>query len=306
MALFPTACPGTSPRMDADIPFADTPFDRRLRRLRRDRAEARFSEANYLHRLMADELLDRLSLVKRNFADALVLGCADGDLSQRLMSLGLDVTSVDAGFRFASACSGGGVQCDEDRPAFADASFDLVVSAGVLDNVNDLPGALVLARKMLRPDGLLLAAFVGAGSLPRLRAAMMAADAATGGAAPHIHPQIDVRAAGDLLTRAGFALPVADSTSLTVRFPDLATLVHDLRAAAATNILAARARRPILRVALAAAEAEFARHAEADGKIPEQVEIIHLTAWAPSPDQPKPARRGSGTTSLAAVLRKPS
>jgi SAM-dependent methyltransferase len=280
---------------------ADTPFDRRLRRLRRDSAETRFSGADYLHRLMADELLDRLALVKRDFADALDLGCADGDLTQRLRRLGLKVTSADAGFRFASAR--GGLQCDEDRPAFADGSFDLIMSVGVLDSVNDLPGALVLARKMLRPDGLFLAAFAGAGSLPRLRGAMMAADAATGGAAPHIHPQIDVRAAGDLLTRAGFALPVADSTPLTVRFPDLATLVRDLRAMAATNILTARSKRPILRAGLAAAQAEFARGADTDGKIQEQVEIIHLTAWAPAPDQPKPARRGSGTTSLSVVLR---
>lgn len=284
---------------------ADTPFDRRMRRLRRDRAEPRFAGANYLHRLMADELLDRLALVKRDFSDALDLGCADGDLSQRLRSLGLTVASSDAGFRFAGrgARDGMAVQCDEDRPAFGDARFDLIISVGVLDSVNDLPGALVLARKMLRPDGLFLAAFLGAGSLPRLRAAMMAADAVAGGAAPHIHPQIDVRAAGDLLTRAGFALPVADSTALTVRFPDLATLVRDLRATGATNILTARSRRPILRAGLAAAEAEFARHADVDGKIQEQVEIIHLTAWAPAPDQPKPARRGSGTTSLASVLR---
>lgn len=284
---------------------ADTPFDRRLRRQRRDRAEPRFAVANYLHRLMADELLDRLALVKRDFREALDLGCADGHLAQRLRSLGLTVTCSDAGFRFAGRCASNGlaVQCDEDRPAFGEGSFDLIMSVGVLDSVNDLPGALVLARKMLRPDGLLLAAFLGAGSMPRLRAAMMAADAVAGGAAPHIHPQIDVRAAGDLLTRAGFALPVADSTSLTVRFPDLATLVGDLRATAATNILTARSRRPILRAGLAAAEAEFARHADPDGKIQEQVEIIHLTAWAPAPDQPKPARRGSGTTSPASVLR---
>jgi SAM-dependent methyltransferase len=243
--------------------------------------------------------------VKRDFRDALDLGCADGHLSARLRSLGLAVTCTDAGSRFAGRCAGDAmaVQCDEDRPAFGDGSFDLIMSVGVLDSVNDLPGALVLARRMLRPDGLFLAAFVGAGSLPRLRGAMMAADTVAGGAAPHIHPQIDVRAAGDLLTRAGFALPVADTTSLTVRFPDLRSLVSDLRAAAATNILTARSRRPILRAGLAAAEAEFARHADVDGKIQEQVEIVHLTAWAPAPDQPKPARRGSGTTSLASVLR---
>src|SRR3546814_9250769 len=88
-------------------------------------------------------------------------------------------------------------------------SFDLVVSAGALHLVNDLPGALALIRRVLKPDGLFLAAFPGGASLTRTRAALLAGDiAATDGAAPRIAPLVDVRAAGDLLGRAGFALPV--------------------------------------------------------------------------------------------------
>ena len=158
----------------------------------------------------------------------------------------------------------------------------------------------------MRPDGLFLAAFAGAGSLPRLRSAMLAADAAQGGgAAARIHPQIDVRAAGDLLGRAGFALPVADADGIDIRFPHLAGLIADLRGMAATNILADRARAPLGRAALAAAFADFADHADPDGKTAEHFEILYLIGWAPSPDQPKPARRGSATASLAAALRPP-
>ncbi len=113
------------------------------------------------------------------------------------------------------------MQCDEDRLPFADGAFDLVVSVGALDSVNDLPGALLLTRRALKPDGLFLAALAGAGSLARLRRAMLAADAAEGGAAPRVHPQIDVRAAGDLLVRAGFALPVVDAQPVEVRFRSL-------------------------------------------------------------------------------------
>src|SRR5919107_1568930 len=119
----------------------------------------------------------------------------------------------------------GGVQGDEDRLPFADEAFDLIVSVGVLDTVNDLPGALLLIRRALRPDGLFLAAFPGAGSLPRLKRAMLAADAVGGGAAARVHPQIEVRSAGDLLTRAGFALPVVDVQPVDVRFASLLGLV---------------------------------------------------------------------------------
>lgn len=279
----------------------ETPFDRALRRLRRDRAAGRFGEADYLHRLAADELLARLDMVTRPFSRALDLGCADGYLAARLRERGVEVVAVDACGRFAAAA--GGVQADEERLPFGDGAFDLIVSVGALDTVNDLPGALILARRALQPDGLFLAAFAGAGSLPRLRSAMLAADAAEGGASPRIHPQIDVRAAGDLLARAGFALPVADADGVTVRFPNLPALVRDLRAMGATNILTSRSRRPIGRIGLAAALADFAAFADPDGRTAERFEIVHLSGWAPSPDQPQPARRGSATASLAAALK---
>jgi NADH dehydrogenase [ubiquinone] 1 alpha subcomplex assembly factor 5 len=277
----------------------ERPFDRRLRRLRRDRAAASGPGADYLFRRMADEIAERLDLVQRLFTDALDLGCGGGYLTALLRARGLDVTSADAGAAYAA----GGVQTDEDRLPFPPASFDLIVSAGALDTVNDLPGALALIRRALRPDGLFLAAFAGAGSLPRLRAAMHAAEEA---ASPRIHPQIDVRAAGDLLVRAGFALPVADSETLTVRFSSLASLVRDLRGMGATNILTDRSRRPIGRTGLAAAAAAFAGGADAEGKVPERFEIVHMSGWAPAPGQPRPAHRGSATASLADALRPPA
>jgi SAM-dependent methyltransferase len=277
----------------------DAPFDRRLRRLRRDRAARRFAQADYLHRLAADEIVERLAFVKRDFRLALDLGCAGGYLTRRLRELGLEVVPCDSGLLFAAAAEG--VQADEDRLPFADGAFDLIVSTGALDSVNDLPGALLLARRALRPDGLFLAAFAGAGSLPRLKRAMLAADSVEGGAAPRVHPQIDVRAAGDLLTRAGFALPVVDVQPVEVRFSALMDLVRDLRAMGATNLLAGRSRRPIGRLGLAAAVADFE---DGSDKTTERFEILHLLGWAPSPDQPKPARPGSGKVSLAEALKR--
>src|SRR5688500_2253835 len=137
----------------------DAPFDRTLRRLRRDRAAARFAEADYLHRLAADELIERLGFVKRDFRRALDLGSAGGYLAGRLRERGLEVTACDSGGAFARAA--GGVQADEDRLPFADGAFDLIVSVGALDSVNDLPGALLLARRALEPDGLFLGPFAG-------------------------------------------------------------------------------------------------------------------------------------------------
>jgi SAM-dependent methyltransferase len=246
---------------------------------------------------MVDETLDRMGAVKRSFERALDLGCLDGKVSAALRAQGMVVVSADPGFQ--SARGAGGVQCDEDRLPFADSSFDLVVACGGLDQADDLPGALTLIRRVLKPDGLFLGAFLGAGSLARLRAALLASEER---AVARLHPQIDVRSAGDLLARAGFALPVADAERVTVRYGSLFDLLRDLRGAGATSLLAG-AVTPLNRSALARAAEHFGAAADPDGKTAETVEIVHLLGWAPAASQPQPARRGSASASLADALR---
>lgn len=269
-------------------------FDRAARRQRRDRAATDFAGHDFLRRAMLDGIEDRLATVTRGFSDILDLGCFDGGFAA---PPGTRVARMDAGFRFAQGV--GGVQADEDRLPFGDATFDAVVSAGVLDQVDDLPGALALARRVLRPDGLFLAALVGAGSFPRLRQALRTGDGDR--PAARLHPQVDVRSAGDLLVRAGFALPVADVETLEIGYPDLARLLADLRGAALTNVLVDRV--PLTRAGLGIAAAAFATAADPDGRTRERVELLFLTGWAPDPSQPKAARRGSGGTSLAEALK---
>lgn len=260
------------------------PFDAALGRLRRARHGAGRDEAFWLHHRAAEELRDRLDLVARPFTNALELS-SDDWLGEQLVAQGVPVLRA----------------AEEDLPGLPPGSFDLAVSVGLLDTINDLPGALALIRRALKPDGLFLAAFAGAGSLRRLRQAMRAAEAVEGrDPSPRIHPQIDVRAAGDLLSRAGFALPVADREVVEVRYASLSRLLSDLRLTGSTNILAQRSRAPFTRLGLAAAMAEFGAGAV------ERFELIFLSGWAPAPSQPAPARRGSGTALLADALRPKS
>jgi SAM-dependent methyltransferase len=240
---------------------------------------------------MLEAIHERLAGVNRQFRDVLDLGSFGGGFDLP----GASITRLDAGRAWAE----GGLQGEEDMPHFADASFDLVVSAGVLDSVNDVPGALALARRALRPDGLFLGAFLGAGTLSTLRACFMAAEADR--PAARFHPQIDVRAAGDLLARAGFALPVSDTETLTVRYASIFGLFRDLRGMAATNLLPGTP--SLARATLARAAQAFAERADAGGRTPERFEIVYLTGWAPDASQPKPARRGSATASLADALK---
>ena len=291
------ACRGCMIRAQAACMSAPEIFDRAARRVLRNRAALNYSAHDFVRAAMLDGISERLATVKRSFVDVLDLGSFDGAY---VPPAGSRVARMDAGHTFAR--QSGAIQADEDRLPFADASFDLVVSAGVLDQVNDVPGSLALARRALRPDGLFLGALLGAGSLSTLRGALRTAE----GERPvaRFHPQIDVRSAGDLLMRAGFALPVADTETLRVRYGGLGKLLDDLRGMAATNVLIER--QPLRRDTLARTASAFADAADPDGRTAERFEIIFLTGWAPSPDQPQPARRGSATASLAAELARKS
>lgn len=269
-------------------------FDRVRRRARRDRAAPRFADSAFIRDWMLEGIAERLDAVRREFIDVLDLGCFDGSF---MPPPGARVTRIDAGARFAAMA--GGIQGEEDQPHFADGSFDLVIAAGSLDTVNDLPGALSLIRRALRPDGLFLGAFLGGGTLSTLRAVMLEAEAER--PAARVHPQIDVRAAGDLLMRTGFALPVADVETLSVRYASLFDLVRDLRGMAGTGLLPSAP--PLARATVARAAAGFAARADAEGRTTERFDTIFMTGWAPDPSQPQPARRGSATASLAAALK---
>ncbi len=268
-------------------------FDRNARRRRRDRTSG--APEAFLTGLMIDELLDRLTVVTRQFADVLIIG-AEARLIATLSASGANVTMVDPSPLRAGACA-----CDEDRLAFASGIFDLVIACGTLATVADLPGALILIRRALRPDGLMLACFAGAVSFASLRRAAALADAENGRSVARFHPQVDVRAAGDLLVRAGFALPVADLDNVDLAYRDVAALLRDLRAAAMTNVLAER--HAVSRNWLARLAAAFVAQAGDDGRVHETLALLTLTGWAPAPDQPKPAARGSATASLSAALR---
>ena len=220
---------------------------------------------------MASDLLERLDAVRRPFRRALILGCDFKTICPVLEQRGISCVLADTCPEIGEAF--GGVACDEDRLAFANSSFDLVIAIGTLDTVTDLPGAFALINRVLEEGGLFLGAMMGAGSLPALRSIMHDRndDRAS---VMRFHPQIDVRGAGDLLARAAFQLPVAESETVSVRYHSFSKLIEDLRANGLTNVLSHR--RPLTRSMIMSIE----EHIEVP--LLEKFSIITLTGWAPA------------------------
>ncbi len=125
---------------------------------------------------------------------------------------------------------------ESDALGLSPESLDLAVSGLAFQFVNDLPGVLAQIRRALKPDGLLLAATIGGETLTELRQAFAVAESELeGGISPRVAPFADLRDAGALLQRAGFALPVTDVDRVVVRYRDAFALMHDLRRMGATN-----------------------------------------------------------------------
>ena len=275
-------------------------FDRMLLRERRRRARALGPET-FLIDQFAVELAERLDVVLRDFPLAVDLGTPT-DAVRRALAGKKNVgtcLSVDSLPR-----EGLDVVADEEALPFREGSLDLVVSALALQFVNDLPGTLVQIRRALKADGLFLAALLGGHTLTELRLAFALAELEIeGGISPHVVPFADVREFGNLLQRAGFALPVTDVDRLTTRYASPTDLMADLRRMGATNVLVERRRKPLRRATLARMVEIYAeRFADADGRIRATFDVVWLSGWAPHESQQKPLRPGSAKARLADAL----
>ena len=281
-------------------------FDRALLQSRRNRMADAVERHDFLLSRVADDIAERIAVIHRDFACAANVGAHHGLVSRKLRGIAKvgNIIDVDSADRMLARSDGPIVVADEEALPFAPESLDLVVSGLSLHLVNDLPGSLVQIRRALKPDGLLLAALLGGETLKELREAwLIAEDEIMGGASPRVAPFADVRDLGGLLQRAGFALPVADSDVVTVRYASALDLMREIKGMGASNMLTARRRVPVTRrLLLRAAQVYTERFAEADGRIPATFEIITLTAWAPHDNQQKPLLPGSANMRLAEAL----
>ncbi|MCA3507276.1 MAG: SAM-dependent methyltransferase [Rhodobacter sp.] len=252
--------------------------------LARYRDRAARDPALFLQQDAADEIQERLGEVNRRFTQPAVI-TPFGDLWQAQMPEARIIA-------------------DDDVLDLAPAAHDLVIHALCLHWANDPVGQLVQCRRALRPDGLFLGVLFGGQTLAELRACLAEAEAAvTGGLSPRVLPMAEIRDLGGLLQRAGFALPVADSTIRTVTYADAGRLMADLRAMGEANALARRLRRPTGRQIFSQAATRYATGFPApEGRIRATFEMIFLTGWAPHDSQPRALRPGSAARRLADAL----
>jgi ubiquinone/menaquinone biosynthesis C-methylase UbiE len=266
-------------------------FDRKRYLHHLTRASAAPEE--FLLRELADRLCERLLDMSREFSDALVIS--------PLPAVVAEYIPASAGVKNITHHE----ETEEEILPFEANQFDLLIHCGGLHWVNDLAGMLIQIQRVLKPDGLFLAMIPGGETLKELRQSFEAAEMiARGGISPRVSPFVDIRDAGALLQRAGFALPVVDSQPLTVAYKHPFKLMRELRAMGQTNALLESAKHftpcSLMMQMVDQYFQQFTR--EEDGRIAATFELITMTAWKPHASQQQPLARGSGKTHLTDIL----
>jgi hypothetical protein len=251
--------------------------------LLRNRARSQ-SDALFLHQEAANEIAERLDEVNKSFTSPALIGHVTKALAQNFP----DSVTVS----------------DEERLPLSQGQHDLIIHTFGLHWADDPVGQMVQSRLALVPDGLFIAVMFGGETLNQLRTVLAEAEIKlSGGLSPRILPMADLRDLGGLLQRAGFALPVADSHKITVRYPNMSALLHDLRGMGEANALIDRRKTIPQRVLFTETEALYAKHfADNDGYLRATFELVYLTGWSPSKTQQKPLQPGSAQARLADAL----
>lgn len=285
-------------------------FDRKLVQRHRDRAAESFDAYDFLFMEGAERLCDRLFDINRTFETGLDIGCHGGEVGKILSGSGkiktLFQTDLSTALSRRARTNNGHttITCDEEFLPFNLASFDVIASNLNLHWVNDLPGALSQIRLALKSDGLFLGAVLGGDTLHELRNKLAEAEIEIdGGLSPRVSPFADVQDLGALLQRAGFALPVVDTETITVKYTEPFKLLNDLRGMGESNAVIERRRTPLKREILMRAMANYVEEfSDNEGRIPATFQILTMTAWAPAPTQQKPLQPGSAGSRLADAL----
>jgi len=221
---------------------------RRDVRRRFDRAAANFDDADFVHRVSGDGLLERLEPLTVEAKRVVDLGAATGSLSLELARRfrGSRVLAVDQSLPMLGRARRRHTRFSRVREINAEAealplpagSVDVVVANMLLPFIAEPGAVLGEVARVLRRDGVFAFASLGPDSLGELR------EAFAGDGLAHVMPFADMHDVGDALVRAGLRDPVLDVDRLTVSFSDPGALYRDLTAAGARNALSGR--RPTL------------------------------------------------------------
>ena len=220
-------------------------FNKALVRSSFEKAAPGYDEAAVLQREIGQRLLERLEYIKFQPQRILDVGAGTGDCSYQLSDyykksevLILDfATSMlqqarqkrswrqrfSSRFKFVTG--------DANQLPLADNSVDMLFSNLALQWCSDLEKVFAEFRRVLKPDGMLLFSTFGPDTLKELKLCWQQVDDYM-----HINEFVDLHDIGDAMLKCGFSNPVMDMEMITVTYPDVKSIMRDLKKIGAHNV----------------------------------------------------------------------
>ncbi len=265
----------------------NTPLDKRKVAKSFSRAASTYEDVAIVQQAVLAEHLDRLSFSQIEPERILDLGSGTGtgtqQLSKKYKKSRVVAMDIAKGMlqehrkklpRFRNKTD---LLCaDLDYLPIADESVDLVFSNLAIQWSNDLHQLIKEFRRVLRTGGLLSFTTVGPDTLRELRDAWSSI-----GADDHVHDFLDMHEIGDALISNGFGAPVLDVDRYTLTYPDVKSLLTDLKKLGATNSSSERSRGMMGREMIRNLELAYEKQ-RTEGKLPLTYEIVYAHAWVPA------------------------
>lgn len=292
-------------------------FNRKVKAMQRSRIDP---STCHLHRICAEQLLERRSFIKRETPVVLEVGAHAGwyfkamlkanqlggikqyiqtDISEdRLNKNYEDIKDlIPPGVEFVQIC------CDEEDPepfGLPERSVDMICSNLALHWCNDLESTMSSFRRTLKKDGFLLMTMFGGNTLYELRSSLsMVQTESLGGVAAHVSPMIDGAGISTLMLQSGFNLPSIDLDRHVLLYESPYHLMEHLAdmGEGACHMI----RRPLSRTTLSCATAVYEHMYRKNDLCPATFEIFYAIGWSPHPSQAKPLERGSAQLPITAI-----
>lgn len=239
------------------------------------RAAASYDAAAGLQRQVCQLLIDQLATPATAPARILDAGCGTGYAQGLLAKRWPDAGIVAADFAPAMvAAAGGGICADIEALPFADGTFDLYWSS-LSFQWCDTDRAVAEAARVLAPGGRLAVSSLGPGTLAELEAAFAGTDANR-----HVlefNPTKVITTACQCAKLSNVRLA---RQTLCFYHPDLSSLLRELKALGANQVVAGRRPGLMGRRAWQAVEQRYEARREAAG-LPVTFEIMLCTAEKP-------------------------
>ncbi len=181
-------------------------FDYEKLKLNREKAADNIQKSNFF-REAAEDIIDRLRIIDRNFSNILDIE-SRGDFLSQLLVQNYKSAIVEVASAF---------QVEEWGPG--DKKFDLVTFSLGLNWINDVQKFLSNVKKFLKPDGIFIGNFIGGNSLKNLRMKFIEAEiAANKPHFQHIMPFIHFDHVTPLFQHAGFVEVIIDYENLELSY----------------------------------------------------------------------------------------